>query len=359
MADSLNASIYKYTPEQVSSVTLESLKLRSRLARIVNVGLGKEFSGGIGQTVTIKAPTIVDPAKIYNADLRRSGQKIQYSNIFQPVKSIAITDMAYNAVPLTDEARTFYIQDLGREVIAPLAETVADEINARVIEAFRTVKPGLTKADTAGKGKLVDGDGKVYNSIDEVVDAGVRDVAAGADVKVKPAQLKANTHADVRKVIRYAGTALTQRGVPTTGRYLIVGSAWAQALEADSSLTKVNEAGTSDLLRNSTIANLSGFTIVEEPTLDPTEAYAYSADGIGLALVPPANALGAPFQARVSSDGFAFAYIHDYDTDYQQDRAVLKTFVGAEVLDPQRVLRLDAAEGIEEPAAPAPAAEAA
>lgn len=343
------AEIYNYTPEQVSRLTLDSLKFRSRLARIVNVGLGNEFRGGIGQTVTIKAPTIVDPAKIYNADLRRAGQKIQYSNIFQPVKSITITDQAYNAVPLTDEARTFYIQDLAKEVIKPLAETVADEVNARVLEAFRTVKPGLSKADTAGKGKLVDGNGKVYNSIDEVVEAGVRDVVTGADVTVKPAALKANTHADVRKVIRYADTVLTQRGVPKTGRYLIVGAAWAQALEADSSLTKVNEAGTGDLLRESTITRLSGFTIVEEPSLDPTEAYAYSADGVGLALVPPAQASGAPFQARVSSDGFAFSYIQDYDTDYLQDRAVLSTFVGAEVLDPQRVLRLDAVEGIEEP----------
>lgn len=344
---------YYYTPEQVSSVTLEALKLRSRLARIVTTGLGKDFQGGIGQTVSVKAPTIVDPAKIYNDTLRHSGEKIKYSNIFQPVKSITITDQAYNAVPLTDEARTFHIQDLGREVIAPLAETVAEEINTRIVAALRTVPEGLSKADTAGRGKLVGADGTVYDSIDDAAAAGVRDVSAGADVTVKAGQLKAKKHSDVRKVIRYAARVLKERGVPTTGRYLIVGSAWAQALEADSSLTKVNEAGTADLLRSSIIGNLSGFTIVEEPLLEPGEAYAYAVKGVGLALVPPAQAAGAPFQARVSTDGFAFSYIHDYDTDYLQDRAVLSTFVGSEVLDPQRVLHLEAADGIEEPAAPA------
>lgn len=349
MADALNASIYKYTPEQVSSVTLDALKFNTPLSRIINVGLGKEFRGGIGQTVTVKAPSIVDPAKIYNAEMRRAGETIEYSNIFHPVKSIAITDHFYNAIPLTDEANTFYIQDLAEEVIAPLVESVSEKVDNRIVEAFRTVKPGLSKADTAGKGKLVDGNGKVYNSIDAVVEAGVRDVVAGANVTVKPENLKANTHADVRKVIRYASTVLDQRGVPSRGRYLIVGSSWKQALEADSSLTKVNEAGTGDLLRDNTIARLSGFTIVAAPGLDGTEAYAYSADGVGLALVPPANASGAPFQVRVAKDGYAFRYLQDYDTNRLQDRAVLSTFVGAQVLDSQRVLRLDAAEGIEEP----------
>ena len=39
-------------------------------------------------------------------------------------------------------------------------------------------------------------------------------------------------------------------------------------------------------------------------------------------------------------------YLQDYDPDHLTDRAVVDTFAGAQVLDPQRIVKLDGADTI-------------
>ncbi|WP_187974037.1 hypothetical protein [Corynebacterium poyangense] len=143
------------------------------------------------------------------------------------------------------------------------------------------------------------------------------------------------------------------------GRYLVVGSGWAGALLSQPNLFKVNEAGTDGLLRDATLGRLYGFTVVEDYAIDPYAAYALQRDAVTLATRVPVAPRGAAFSSTASADGFTLRYLHDYDPDHLQDRAVIDIFAGASVLDPQRIVKLTGKAGIEEaPATATPAGAA-
>lgn len=345
-----------FTPQQVATSTLAALKYQSTLARIVNTDFSSQFVQGRGASITVKRPVMLDPARVYTAENRKAEDAITYSNLVEPYTSVKISDQIYQAVKLPDDFTTFTLADMENQVVAPMAETVADKLNQTVAAAFDGVAEGLTAVDKADKTKYVGENGTAYDSLTALREANTQFVGMGAKVSTKATALNAKTNADVMKAIRAARRLFTERGVPNIGRYLVVGSAWGAALLSQPNLFKVNEAGDSGLLRQATIGNLYGFTIVEDSTIDPLKAYAFQRDGITLVTRTPALPRGASFAKTVASQGFSLRYLHDYDPDHLQDRAVIDTFAGAQVLDPQRIAVLKGTDGMEEAAEPAAAA---
>lgn len=346
-----------FTPEQVSATTLAALKNRSTLARLVNQDFARDFVPGRGASVTVKSPIMTDEADVYTHANRVAGDAIRYSDLWEPYRTLTLSDQVYKAVQLPDDFATFNLTDMAQQVVAPIAEKVADRINAIVAASFASVGAGLSTADTATKGSFVGVDGKKYNDLAALKTAGVAPLAyglglTGATSPIKAADLTAATHADVLKVIRAAYRLFGLRGVPQQGRTLVVGAGWAAAILALPNLNKVNEAGTDGLLRDATLGNLYGFTIVTDYSINPYDAFAVQRDAVTLATRTPAIPRGASFAATTSADGFTLRYLHDYDPDHLTDRAVVDTFAGAQVLDPQRIVRLTGTPGFEEPAAP-------
>lgn len=354
-----------YTPEQAANSSLAALKYQSTLARTVNTDFTSEFIAGRGASVTVKRPVMIDKARVYTAEDRKGEAAITYSDLFEPFTSVKVTDQVYNAVKLPDDFMTFTITDLEQQVIAPMAESVADAINKEVIAAFRTVPEGLSAIDKATK-PYVGTDGKGYDSIKALRDAGTEFAGFGGSVSgektvsVKPAQLAPTTNAQVLPAIRAAHQLLSQRGVPMVGRTLVVGANWEAAIMDMKQLQKVNEAGDNGgLLRQATLGKLFGFTIVADYTIDPNEAWAYQRDAITLVTRTTAIPRGAAFAKTVSAQGFNLRYLQDYDPDHLQDRAVVDTFAGAAVLDGQRIVKLTGVDAIADvPAETAPAASA-
>lgn len=343
-----------FTPEQVSATTLAALKNRSTLARLVNQDFSRDFVPGRGASVTVKSPIMTDDADVYTHENRVNGDAIRYSDVWEPYRTLTLSDQVYKAVQLPDDFTTFTLTDMAQQIVAPIAEKVADRINAIVAAAFASVGSGLSAADTATKGSFVGVDGKKYADLAEIKKAGVAPLAyglgiAGPNAPVKAADLKADTNEDVLKAIRAAYRLFGLRGVPMQGRTLVVGAGWAAALLSLPNLNKVNEAGTDGLLRDATLGNLYGFTIVTDYTIDAYDAFAVQRDAVTLATRTPAIPRGASFAATTAADGFTLRYLHDYDPDHLTDRAVVDTFAGAQVLDPQRIVRLTGKAGFEEP----------
>ena len=337
-----------FTPEQVATSTLAALKYKSTLARIVNADFSREIVAGRGASVTVKRPVMIDKARIYTESDRRAENAITYSNLWEPYTSVKVTDQVYNAVKLPDDFVTFTLRDMESQVVAPMAESVAEAINGIVAKSFADVPAGLTATDKATKGQLVGTNGTSYATLQELRDAGTEFAGYGVKTSVKPAQLTAKTHNDVQKVIRAAHRLFAERGVPLDNRYLVVGSQWEAALLSQENLFKVNEAGTGDLLRQAIIGKLYGFTILVDYTIDPLKAYAVQRDAITLVTRTTAAPRGAAFSATASADGFTLRYLQDYDPDHLTDRAIVDTFAGAQVLDPQRIAVLTGTDGFEE-----------
>lgn len=338
-----------YTPEQAARSTLAAVRYKSTLARLVNTDYSTEFTAGRGASVTVKRPVMLDKARVYTAENRKSGDAITYTDLVQPYTSVSISDQVYQAVKLPDDFVTFTLESLENKVVGPMAESVAEHLNKVVINAFGTVQSGLlsgfdaTPANAASKPYL-GVNGKAYATLDDLRAANTEFAGFAAGVSVKADDLKATYRGDAPKAIRAAHQLLGQRGVPLNGRYLAVGANWEAALLGLDNLNKVNEAGSPDTLRDATIGRLYGFNIVVDYAIDPNTAYAFQRDAITLVTRTTALPRGAAFSSTVAKDGFTMRYLQDYDPDHLTDRAVVDTFAGAQVLDPQRIVKLDGAD---------------
>lgn len=356
-----------YTPEQAANSSLAALRYQSTLARMVSTDPSVEFVPGRGASVSFRRPVMIEKAKTYTAEDRAAENAIKYSNLLEPYTSIKISDQVYNAVKLPDHFSTFELRDLEQQVIAPMAQSVADQLNTVVADALNSIPAGLTAVDKAAAGTYVDVEGNIYSDEKDGSKTGLAKLresgkefagfgAAGV-VSVKPADLKATYATDIFRAIRAAHQLLSQRGVPNVDRVLVVGANWEAGLLGNSQLQKVNEAGDQGgLLRNATLGKLFGFTIVSDYTIGANDAFAFQQEGIGLVTRTTAAPRGASFSSTASVDGFTLRYLQDYDPNILTDRAVVDTFAGAQVIDGQRVVRLSGADTLTENA---PAAQAA
>lgn len=345
-----------YTPQQAANSTLAALKYQSTLARLVSRDMGSEFVAGRGASVSFRRPILIEKAKVYTEADRKAENQIQYSNLLEPYTSIKISDQVYNAVKLPDYFTTFELRDLEAQVIAPMAQSVAEHLNSIVVDALNSIPAGLTAVDKAAAGRFVATDGSAYADINTLRDSGKEFAGFGAAgvVSVKAADLKATSLEDVLPTIRAAHQLLSQRGVANVNRVLVVGANWEAAILGHPQLQKVNEAGDQGgLLRSATLGRLYGFTIVADYTVGPNDAFAFQQEGIGLVTRVTATPRGVAFAGTTSADGFTMRYLQDYDPNILTDRAVVDTFAGAQVLDPQRVVRLTGADSMTEKAAPA------
>lgn len=347
-----------YTPEQAARSTLAAVRYQSTLARIVSTDFSSEFVQGRGSSVTVKRPVLIDPAKVYTAENRRNEDRIQYSNLYQPFTSVSISDQVYNAVKLPDDFTTFNLTSLETEVIAPMATSVTDHLNSVVADAFRGISAGLTAADTAPRGALVDNEGNAYTGETALADlrASGNELAAfgvgneGAAQAVAAADLTATYQPDVFPAIRAAHQLLSLRGIPVGGRYLVVGANWEAALLDSENLRDVSKSGDDGVLRDARLGRIHSFEVIVDYTLEPSAAYAFQGDGVVLVTRTSAIPRGASFASTIAQDGFTLRYLQDYDPDILTDRAVIDTFAGARVLDPQRVVRLTGAATMTDPA---------
>ncbi|RAV34251.1 hypothetical protein [Corynebacterium heidelbergense] len=345
-----------YTPEQAARSTLAATKYQSTLARLVSTDFSAEFTAGRGATVTVKRPIMIDKARVYTQSDRDAENAITYSNLYEPYTSVRLTDQIYNAVKLPDDFATFTLTDLEAQVIAPMAESVAEQINRAVATALGGVTDGLSALDKTNK-PYVGTNGTGYDTIQALREAGTEFAGFGAkdNISVTAANLTATYKRDVLPTIRAAHQLLSQRGVSLMNRVLVVGANWEAALLDTAQLQKVNEAGDGGgLLRQATLGSLYGFTIVADYTIDANAAYAFQRDGIILATRTTALPRGAAFAATTAAQGFTMRYLQDYDPDHLTDRAVVDTFAGASVVDAQRIVKLKGAATITEDA-PAPA----
>lgn len=348
-----------YTPEAAATSTLAATRYQSTLARLVSTSAQLDPVPGAGATVTVKRPVMIDKARIYSRENRANEDQITYSDLFQPYDSVRLTDQIYNAVKLPDDFATFTITDLEAQVIAPMAQSVADAINRTVVSALESVEPGLSKVDkptNATRGVYVGSDGKAYATSQDLKEAKVNFLGFQPEnLHLTNDNLTATYRGDVLPAIRAAHQLLSLRGVSITNRVLVVGANWEAALLDHPQLQKINESG-DGVLRQATLGRLYGFTIVADYTIGANDAYALQREGVVLATRATAIPRGAAFAKTIAQDGFTLRYLQDYDPNILTDRAVVDTFAGAKVIDPQRIVRLTGADTMIADA-PAPAAD--
>lgn len=329
-----------YTPEQVATSMIAALRFKSTLARLITLDFSKEFANGRGSTVDVRRPKILDPARKRTKTQQDNEEKLLYSTLTQGWVPVTLEDQIYNALKLPDHFHTFNLEQLEEEVIAPMGESVAEALNVLVVETMKTTKAGLTDADQAAKGKYVGENGTAYDSIDALHAAKTKFAAFGVGATVKASELNPTNIEDVLPAITAAHQLMGQRGVPLGSRSLAIGADWERVLLDHPQLLKANESGSTGALREAMIGRLKAFNVVVDYNLDPREAYAFDRQAVVLSTRAPKIPLGAAFAKHIHMGGFAMRWLQDYDSDITTDRALVDTFAGASVLDPQRIVKL-------------------
>lgn len=294
-------AITLFSPEQAARATLSSLRYLTNLPRTVRQDFSNEFVAGRGQTVNVLGPISAGTAKVYTKANRDARAAIQFNDITQGWFPVTLEDQVYNAVRLPDDFATFTLEDMTRQVLRPQAESVVDALAAPLISEMTAI----------------------------VTDASIPAVAADGS--------------NIRQVLIKARQVLNERKIPAADRWFAVGSDIEAAILSDTLLQKVNESGSSEVLRNATIGRLFGFTIVADPTLPSDFGIAYHRDAFAHVTRPSRQPDGAAFSASVAQDGYALRWIQHYNPLQLEDQSVVDTFFGATTLDANRAVSVELA----------------
>ena len=290
-----------YTPEQAARATLASLRWLTNLPRTVRQDFSAEFVAGRGQTVNVLGPVDAGKANVYTKAQRDAREAIKFNELNQTWFPVKLENQIYNALRLPDDFATFTLTDLTRQVLVPQAESVVNDLAAPLIAEM------------------------VATETDEKIPAMALDGSNALNVLIKARQV------------------LNERHIPTDGRYFAVGADLEAAILSLPQLQKVNESGSSEVLRNATIGRLFGFEILADPALPADFGVAYHLDAFAHIMRPSRQPEGAAKSATVAQDGFALRWIQHYNPLQLEDQSVVDTFYGATTLDANRAVSVKSA----------------
>lgn len=290
-----------YTPEQAARATLASLRWLTNLPRTVRQDFSAEFVAGRGQTVNVLGPVDAGKANVYTKAQRDAREAIKFNELNQTWFPVKLENQIYNALRLPDDFATFTLTDLTRQVLVPQAESVVNDLAAPLIAEM---------------------------------------VATETDAKIPAMALDGS---NALNVLIKARQVLNERHIPTDGRYFAVGADLEAAILSLPQLQKVNESGSSEVLRNATIGRLFGFEILADPALPADFGVAYHRDAFAHIMRPSRQPEGAAKSATVAQDGFALRWIQHYNPLQLEDQSVVDTFYGATTLDANRAVSVKSA----------------
>lgn len=294
-------AITLFSPDQAAKATLSSLRRLTLLPRTVRQDFSTEFVAGRGQTVNVLGPISAGEAKVYTKANRAARAAIQFNDIEQEWFPVTLDDQVYNAVRLPDDFATFTLEDMTRQVLRPQAESAVDALATPLISEMTAI----------------------------ATDASIPAVAPDGS--------------NIRQVLIKARQVLNDRKIPAAGRTFAIGSDLEAAALSDELLQKVNESGSSDVLRDATLGRLFGFTIVADPTLPSDFGVAYHKDAFAHVTRPSRKPEGAAYSASVAQDGYALRWIQHYNPLQLEDQSVVDTFFGATTLDANRAVSVELA----------------
>lgn len=256
------------------------------LPRLVWTQPSASFVGALDDTITLRVPAVREA----RTRTMRSTDPLVADDLAETSVPVTLDTHVYDLLNITDEQLTLDITNFARQVLAPQMRGVAEGMEDVIATALDGATVGVDQTIAMG-------------GSDEPYDVAI----------------------DAR-------TALNALNVPRSERVLVLGSNVEAAFLKSDKLSKVNESGTDDALRDATITRVAGFTVVGSNAVDPDVAYAFHRTAVAFGNVAPALPDGAAMKARVATEGLALRYLRDYNPTNSTgpvDRSLVDAFVGA------------------------------
>lgn len=270
-------------PEQIVAQMLGVLDRDTVLAQFTWRDLNPmRFKGAANDTVSLKIPAYTTA----RTRTLRSSTALTKDGLTETKVDVTLDTHIYKLIGISDEELTLDIEDFGAQVTGPSASAVVREIDDAV----------ATEMDLSAP--------EVWVDLDE----------ADPYVGIVDARIALNNH-----------------NVPPAGRYLAVGSNVEAAILKSDRLSKFDQSGSSDALREAVIGRIAGFTAVSVPGLNPDVAIAAHTTAFPMAIVPPIVPQGATWGQTMQYRGFSLRVLRDYDPtgdNGPEDRLLVDTFTG-------------------------------
>lgn len=244
-----------------------------------------KFIGALDDTITLRVPI----RRTARTRVMRSTTALVADDFTEVGVPVKLTTHVYDLLNMKDEELTLDLVDFAANVLQPQMAGVAEGMEG-VIASTLAAAPA---AGTVGFAEATD---------------------------------------DPYEVLVDAGKELNKLNVPRAGRVFLAGANVEAALLKSDRLSRVDQSGSDDALREATIRRVAGFTIVGSNAVDEDFASAFHQTAVAFGNVAPALPDGAPMKARTSIAGLALRYLRDYNPTNATgpvDRSLVDAFVGA------------------------------
>jgi len=270
--------VAQLTAQGIAGLAVELLTRQLVLPATVARIDGGDFTGGNGDTVTIRVPQPTSAREQTNP-----GDTITWDDLNEVPVAVKLKHL-YHATRISDQALTWTLTNFGRQITLPQVAAVA----------------------TAAE-----------NQVAAAINARAADITVAAD------------GSNIDAAVLEARTILGRNLVPMDNRFLAVSPEFGEFLLASEKLTDASQSGSPSALREAIIGRYRGFTVVESAGLTAGEAAAYHRSGIAWGNLRPATPTGAASTATHSEGGITLRQLFHYNPLILSDQSVVSTFAGA------------------------------
>lgn len=293
-----------YNPTQVAQTAVALAVEDSYLGALISRSFENDLLGGGGKdlTVNVRVPSALIARERGIDDVTTA---IVLDTLTESTIPVSLGTHAYSAVPLSEGDLSLHLESFATQVLAPQVSAVVDDIEYTVAAALLAAEGFQTGEDPASgtPGHIV------YDATDPV-----------------------KLFVAIRRILR-------NRGVPTAGLNVAVGTQIFADLLSSQKLQDASASGSTAALREGQVGRVQGFTVVESTRIPENELTAFHSAAFTLAVRAPIVPAGVSFGAFEASDGYSLRYIRDYDANVLKDRSIVSTFAGVQPMPLYKVTR--------------------
>lgn len=281
--------------EKIAATALGVLEREIVLPALVWRDAGGSFKGAQGDTITLRIPArstarVRQLRGTRTADFNGAGI-ITLDDLAETSIDVTMDREVYHGARVTDEELTLDIVDFTEQILMPQVRAVAEGMENAVADLMT----GATYATTVS----ITGSGN-----DVVYDAMI----------------------DARKALNVAN-------VPQNDRIVVMGPGLEARFLKDDHLNHADTAGDNNALRDASIGRIAGFNqVVVSNALPEDVGFAFHRTAYVLSTQAPAVPAGVPFGSSRTFANLAMRWIRDYDPGNLQDRSILGTYIGTNII---------------------------
>ena len=294
------------TPTVIARSGLATLYNATVLLPLVWRDFDADFSGKVGDTVTIRKPAVFE-AELFN---RANGITLQDAE--EDSDTLALDTLPNVSFGVTDEQMTLEVSDFRAQLLTPAMEAIIQAVDGKIAKAL------VDAADSAGNVAIESG-GAASSALIE------------------------------------ARTQLSRGKFPATERFAVLSPEGTGEALGDELFVRADQSGSTDALREASLGRVFGFDTYETQVLGvggaagdgSADGVAFHRSAVTIAVRPLDTPRGvAAGNAAVESyKGLSLRVVYAYSNTYKRDEVSVDLLCGVKATREEGAVELDLGQG--------------